>query len=1123
MAEVKNSFLASKMNKDLDDRLIPSNEYKDALNIAVSNSEDSDVGALENILQNTNIYPISEEGNVGDNDGKIIGHIVNPNNDDIYLFYTNYIDTSSDGLSNHQSSSFGANTSSVIIRYNPDLPAGLSSQLLIGRFLNFSENSPIHGINIVEDFLFWTDDRNQPRKINIKRASADRFHYTNEDDISVAKYAPYKPMDLYKSYNGTYKTTMKDVSSANLPDGTTPNPDYNAGYAGDKNFLEDKFVRFSYRFKYEDGEYSIIAPFTQIAFIPKQDGSFLDGDEDKAFKSTVVSFMENKVDQISLVINLPEIGNNLRQSYKLKEIDILYKESNELAISVLDTIEINEIELEAGATSVYEYSYQSRKPVKVLPQNQSTRVYDKTPVRALAQEVSGNRVIYGNFINKHTAPNHLNYQVSVTQKFATGSDGNYSYIEYPEHTLKRNRNYQVGFVLSDRYGRQSDVILSNVVNNNTADGVFGASTLYFPYRENATSPTTFLADVGNSIKIQLNEQIQSDRSPLTDSNLSSTGQPGLYNLSTNPTGWYSYKVVVKQNQQEYYNVYLPGFLKGDLNSGPNTATHSVLISDNINKVPRDLQEVGPLQTKYSSGEVLFPIVENVVPSSAGANHNKAFFPGDKKYEVTTIASFSDLNDLGSSSAVASLFESDEDPLVMRIGDNKGGLGGIRSHMLPTLSIAETTPFVSNIEIYYETSTSGLISDLNASVIENIGTPVAGFNIFDYTHKENQNFQGSSTATGAAESPYVTSDMLPVNNLNASITTTIDSSATTNGSFTSTSTITVQNVVNVIFVGQTLNIEGIPSGAKVVNVNSLTITLDNPVTILTSGTAVQFSDTSLSVVDNLQTDRSSEFELVSGGATGSYRIKIKDNFYYGPDASAKESYVFTISLRNSANNASATTNGSFNDVSTITVQNVVNTIFAGQTLNIAGTPSGAKVSSINGLVVTLDKSVDIQNSGTAVQFLAPINRFTNRGALGNSDPVIVDPIVYETPAFSTMDGLYATITAFNGAFGASDKVLGLQYTWSTLQPLLSSGGTFTLSSAGSNSLITINNPNGGQVVLSVAQNGQIKVESGAFDFLSTFSLKVTVTDVGGLTAEATILFNDVIPGAFTNAFSTAFDI
>lgn len=138
MAEVKNSFLASKMNKDLDDRLIPSNEYKDALNVAVSNSEDSDVGALENILQNTNIYPISEETNVGESNGKIIGKVTNPATDEIYLFYTNYTDSSSDGLSNHQSSSFGSGSISVIIRYNPVLPLGESSQLVFGKFLNFS-------------------------------------------------------------------------------------------------------------------------------------------------------------------------------------------------------------------------------------------------------------------------------------------------------------------------------------------------------------------------------------------------------------------------------------------------------------------------------------------------------------------------------------------------------------------------------------------------------------------------------------------------------------------------------------------------------------------------------------------------------------------------------------------------------------------------------------------------------------------------------------------------------------------------------------------------------------------------------------------------------------------------
>ena len=52
MAEVKNAFIKSKMNKDLDSRLLPPGEYRDGLNIQVSKSEGEDVGALENAVGN---------------------------------------------------------------------------------------------------------------------------------------------------------------------------------------------------------------------------------------------------------------------------------------------------------------------------------------------------------------------------------------------------------------------------------------------------------------------------------------------------------------------------------------------------------------------------------------------------------------------------------------------------------------------------------------------------------------------------------------------------------------------------------------------------------------------------------------------------------------------------------------------------------------------------------------------------------------------------------------------------------------------------------------------------------------------------------------------------------------
>ena len=40
------------MNKDLDERLVPNGEYRDALNLEVATSEGSDVGTLQSILGN---------------------------------------------------------------------------------------------------------------------------------------------------------------------------------------------------------------------------------------------------------------------------------------------------------------------------------------------------------------------------------------------------------------------------------------------------------------------------------------------------------------------------------------------------------------------------------------------------------------------------------------------------------------------------------------------------------------------------------------------------------------------------------------------------------------------------------------------------------------------------------------------------------------------------------------------------------------------------------------------------------------------------------------------------------------------------------------------------------------
>ena len=173
------TFVQSKMNKDLDARLLNAGEYRDGVNVSVSRSEADDVGALENIIGNEFINNLQKSG---DTPCEIIGWCIDQTNDRIFLFLTNFQDNSSDQLS-----VFAPYESTHKIVYF-NTKTGTSQTIVSGSFLNFSINSRINDANMIENLLFWTDNRNQPRKINVETAIGSSSYYFNEDHISVAKY-----------------------------------------------------------------------------------------------------------------------------------------------------------------------------------------------------------------------------------------------------------------------------------------------------------------------------------------------------------------------------------------------------------------------------------------------------------------------------------------------------------------------------------------------------------------------------------------------------------------------------------------------------------------------------------------------------------------------------------------------------------------------------------------------------------------------------------------------------------------------------------------------------------------------------------------------------------------------
>jgi len=827
MAEVKNAFIKSKMNKDLDARLVPNGEYRDAKNIQVSRSQGDDVGALENILGNAVTVNGDFATDAGAPNIECIGYVVDESTSFVYLFFTDYTDPYAGGVS-----TYSTTAKNFVYAYN--IQSNQRVKLLQGSFLNFSTNRPIIGANLLENLLFWTDNRNQPRKINIDLATSNGVsYYDTEDKISVAKYNPYQSPELIREVSsGVFETTMYEVTNEFLPAvgtalvngavtnspnitvdnktgsiingytvtgsnvtaGTTvvsfngatgalvvssnqtladnaelsfqqANPYYNANFPGDPQYLEDKFVRFSYRFKFIDGEYSIIAPFTQEAFIPKQDGYFMIGDEKQTTLSTVVEFMENKVNKIDLQIPLPVSSNNLQSDYLITDIDIIYKESDSTVVQVVETIPVSSI---TGNVSTYIYSYVSQKPYKTLPSDEITRVYDKVPVKALGQEIASNRVIYSNFQNKHTPPDFIDYQVAANDKLTVGTSGSSNTtVEYPNHNLKQNRNYQVGIVLADKFGRQSTVILSNNTDNSTNE--FGADTIYLPY--NLVNDS--IGFLGNSIKTRFNTVL----SGVGIDKDETTGTPGLYNSDPtspdyNPLGWYSYKIVVKQTEQEYYNVYIGGAMKGQpywTNGNPpvttpenpldQNATFVVLLNDNINKVPRDLNEVGAQDKQYRSSVRLFGRVENTAQSFSDFG-NRQYLPGRRSFTVNQIEDLFDAFDVlqfkgggtdvipvtSTNSPYYAFFRSESNPFIAefvtstkaedQFGIVNNGYANQNTvyNRFENLNILETKPTISRLDIYWETSTSGLISQLNSAI--NSGDQQASqIANWSYTHSE----------------------------------------------------------------------------------------------------------------------------------------------------------------------------------------------------------------------------------------------------------------------------------------------------------------------------------------------------------------------------------------------------
>jgi hypothetical protein len=348
MAKLSRNFTAGKMNKMVDDRLIPNGEYIDALNVRMGSTEDAEIGVIENTKGNERLTTLQYNGEELSDNARCIGAFEDSANETLYWFI--------------HDSSFGIGATSkldLIVSYNTITKTITYHVISIddgdgtNTTLNFDANYLITGVDLVENLLFFTDNINAPRKINITKsynptALVDDF---TAEELLVIKKPPVAAPQI------TFSNTTEEIT-----------------------YLEERFICFAYRYRYEDNEYSATSEWSDVAFDPKE------------FRVSYDTFLnEGLVNEYNAVNITYNTGGPL-----VKGIDLLFKNADDSVIKVIEKIDKEKSNIPDNIERGYTFTESSI--FTILPESEILRLFDNVPRLAKAQTIMGNRLMYGNYV-----------------------------------------------------------------------------------------------------------------------------------------------------------------------------------------------------------------------------------------------------------------------------------------------------------------------------------------------------------------------------------------------------------------------------------------------------------------------------------------------------------------------------------------------------------------------------------------------------------------------------------------------------------------------------------------------------------------------------------------------------
>tara|TARA_R110002060_G_scaffold77351_1_gene88703 strand:+ start:26324 stop:31060 length:4737 start_codon:yes stop_codon:yes gene_type:complete len=340
---ISNNFILGRMNKSVDERIVPPGEYVDARNVRLGSTESTEIGAVENSKGNLPLTSITFEGS-GVEGAKCIGAYEDGIKQTLYWFVT-------------------SPTVDMIVSYNTQTNL-LTYHVESTSVLNFNSSYLVTGVNKIGDLLFFTDNINPPRVINVTKnypSPVGGVDQITQDDINVIKKIPG-----YENTGANYvPLESPKVSLINV--------------VGQENYLIDNFISFAYRYRYEDGQYSALSLFSQPAF------------QAQNFKFSIDNFnnagMQNSFNGANVTFSTG--------TERALEVELVYKDAASNVIYVVERY--NKIDNSWANNASVSVQFVNSKIYTTLGSDELLRLYDNVPLLSQAQTIQGNRLMYGNY------------------------------------------------------------------------------------------------------------------------------------------------------------------------------------------------------------------------------------------------------------------------------------------------------------------------------------------------------------------------------------------------------------------------------------------------------------------------------------------------------------------------------------------------------------------------------------------------------------------------------------------------------------------------------------------------------------------------------------------------------